>query len=298
MEGPDSRSVAGFVDRTRRRLSACRAGGDVVGVAGPEAEVGIRNLGPGFATWKVVDDGGATPTASSDRVFWLTAERPVTGEDVAEAVAFYRGLGRTRAFFVVHPDAWTDAVATEMLGAGLKPWPCVRYPMLMRETADRPGEVWRESAFAVRIVDAETRDLVAGDGATDWTLERVLESIGPWYGTQWLPLVRRVVVEGEAELHVAFEGSGGSERPVAIGGLVVDGEFGYVCFGATEEASRGRGAQTSLFRSRLASARRRGAIWCLGETNTVAEASLRNFLRCGFREVFDWRVWGWEEFPA
>lgn len=296
---PDSRLLAHFVDRTRRRLSACRAG---PAVAAPESEVGLRDLGPGFATWKVIDDGAATPTASSDRVFWLTPDRPITAADVREAIAFYRGvrggLGHARAFFIVHPEAWTDALGEEMLRAGLKPWPYVRYPLLMRPTADQPGEVWRESALTIRIVRHPTQTSTQADGQPAASLDRILDSIGPWYGSQWLPLVRRVVMEGSAELHVAFDGEGENARPVAIGGLVVDGDFGYVCFGSTQESSRCKGAQTSLFRSRLASARQQGAKWCLGETNTVAEASLRNFLRCGFTEVLDWRVWGWEEAAA
>lgn len=281
---PDAEQLARFLARTRRKLSACRAGN---GVGSPGAEVGIRDLGPGFVTWKVVDDGAATPTASSDRVFWLAPERAITGEDVREAVEFYRGLGRGRAFFVVAPWAWSDALGEEMLRAGMRPWPYVRYPVLVRETAERANERWRETPLDIRVVGN------AGAGGNE--IDRVLEAIAPWYGREWLPLVRRVVTEANAELHVAFDGEGADARPVAIGGIVIDGEWAYVCFGATEEASRGRGAQTALFRSRLASARARGVRWCVGETNTVAEQSLRNFLRCGFVEACEMVVWGWED---
>ena len=283
---PSTSELARFLARTRRKLSACRAAD---GVGAPGAEVGIRDLGPGFVTWKIVDDGASTPTASSDRVFWLAPERAITGEDVREAVQFYLGLGRGRAFFVVAPWAWSEGLGGEMLSAGMRPWPYVRYPVLMRETAERANEAWRETAFTVRIVGG------VGSGGDGGEIDRVLGAIGPWYGREWLPLVRRVVTEANAELHVAFDGEGLEARPVAIGGVVVDGEWAYVCFGATEEASRGRGAQTALFRSRLLSARARGARWCVGETNTVAEQSLRNFLRCGFVEVCEMVVWGWEE---
>lgn len=290
----DPAELERFLARTRRKLSACRAGPGVVGGA-PAAEVAIADLGPGFLTWKVIDDGAATPTASSDRVFWIAPGRAITGQDVRDAIAHYRALGRRRAFFVISPSACTDALMLDMTREGLKPWPQVRYPVLARPTADLDGEVWRESALHVRILRTSP------DGRGIDELDGVLASIGPWYGTEWLPLVRRVVVEVGAELHVAFDGDPDATpaaRPVSIGGLVVDGNWSYVCFGATEESSRGRGGQTSLFRSRLASAARLGATWCAGETNTMAAQSLKNFLRCGFTEAFQMQVWGWEEAGA
>jgi hypothetical protein len=217
--GCDPLDLERFLARTRRTLSACRAGPDVVG-GEADAEVAIRDLGPGFLTWKVIDDGAATPTASSDRVFWIAPGRAITVADVREAIAHYRALGRRRAFFFISPSACTDALMSDMTREGLKPWPEIRYPVLARPTADQSGEVWRESSLAVRILRASP------DGRGIDELDRVLASIGPWYGTRWLPLVRRVVVEVGAELHVAFDGdpdASPAARPVSIGGLVVDG---------------------------------------------------------------------------
>ncbi len=280
MLGPDARLMAGFLDRTRRRLSACRAG---EGVGAPGAEVGIRDMGPGFLTWRVVDDGSSTPTASSDRVFWIAPDRAVSGADLDEAIGYYRSLRRARAFFVLGPEAWSEELGAEMARRGMRPWTQVRYPALARETVERAGEEWGSTTLEPRIV--------TGDDPS--ALDRVLESIGPWYGREWLGLVRRVVVEAGAELHLAWDAA--LNRPVAIGGVVVEGDWSYVCFGATEESHRRRGGQTLLFRTRLVSASGRGARWCVGETNSMAEQSLRNFLRCGFAEAFEMRVWGWEE---
>lgn len=284
MEEADGVELARFVARTRRKLSASRVN------PGGENAVGMLDVGPGFAAWREVDDHADTPTASSDRVFWLDPARPIVLSDVLEAIALYRSLGRRRAFFTVHPEIWPTTLEAELAaaapGAGsFARWPHVRYNALARAVAERPGETWRESAFTIRV-------LTAGDAGE---LDRVLGEVAPWYGARWLPVLRRAVIDHGAELHVAFDGASPAAPPVSLGGLMADGEWAYVAFAATDPAHRGKGGQTSLFRSRLASARRRGAAWCVGETNTMAAQSLKNFLRCGFSEVVEWQVWGWEE---
>ena len=279
----DALELERFLARTRRKLSGCRAGD---GVGAPGAEVGIRDVGPGFLTWKVRDDGATTPTASSDRAFWLAPERAITGADIDEAIAFYASLGRARAFFVVGPRAWSEGLGVEMARRGMRAWAHVRYPALVRGVEVGAEEAWSRSAS-----ESTLRASIV-TGAEPEELARVLRLIEPWYGSDWLGLVRRVVVEVGAELHVAWDEALG--RPIAIGGVVIEGAWSYVCFGATEESQRRRGCQTLLFGSRLASARRQGAMWCAGETNTMAEQSLRNFLRCGFVEAMEMRVWGWE----
>lgn len=281
MDARISRELADFLARTRRTLALCRTG--LEGHA-----VRVRDLGPGFAAWCETDDGGATPTTSSDRVFWLSPGRAITREDIHGAIGHYRGLGRCRAFFTVHPECWSDALAPGFSDGRLTRWPDVRFHVLARETAERASETWRESDLTLRVLRAE--DIAAVDA--------VLGAIAPWYGELWLPVLRRAIVDHGAELHVAYARASGSSDgpiPVAIGGLMVDGGWCYIGFAATDPAHRGRGGQTILLRSRLASARARGAAWCVGETNSMAAQSLRNFTRCGFEPALEWGIWGWED---
>jgi GNAT superfamily N-acetyltransferase len=107
---------------------------------------------------------------------------------------------------------------------------------------------------------------------------------------------------GIAEFFGAFDGA----KPVGFAGLLMDREtlpdgrvsvHGYLGWTGTDPEHRGRGAQSALIAARLARAAALGAHWCVSETNTAADASLRNLLRAGFTPAAEWAVYRWDADP-
>lgn len=80
------------------------------------------------------------------------------------------------------------------------------------------------------------------------------------------------------------------DEPAAAAALFVDGEAGYLGFGATLPEHRGRGGQGALLAARIEHARAAGCRLLATETGELRDdrpsASHRNLLRAGFRERY------------
>jgi GNAT superfamily N-acetyltransferase len=117
--------------------------------------------------------------------------------------------------------------------------------------------------------DDFARVVVGGFDLPDWTL----------------PLPTNVVGRPGWSCHVAYDGG----RPVGAGALFVQDEVGWLGFGATLPAFRGRGAQSAILAARIEDARKQGCSTVVTETGELEEGrpsgSYRNILRAGFREA-------------
>lgn len=80
------------------------------------------------------------------------------------------------------------------------------------------------------------------------------------------------------------------DEPAGAAALYVSGDTGWLGFGSTLPAFRGRGSQSALFAARIKDASVRGARLVVTETGAAGEdgpgASYRNILRAGFEETY------------
>ena len=263
----DLLAYAGFIERTRRRMMACREG------------VVIHDVSGGWMSTHAESEDSEFVSTNSNRVHWLATPRAITAADVDAAIDTARGVGRRRLFFMLGRPAWDESVGAIFERLGAKECTDVEYPALARATGECGG--MRPTALTVRELSVQE---VAG----------VLGNLGLWYSESGKATALRLVRKGIARMHGAFDG----QKAVAVGFLVVGGEWAYLGAAGTDPAFRNRGAQTGLIASRLRRAAELGARWCACETNTAVRVSLNNLVRCGFEVVAQWRVYRWDERAA
>jgi hypothetical protein len=91
---------------------------------------------------------------------------------------------------------------------------------------------------------------------------------------------------GEFNCFVAYA----DDEPAAAGVLVVQGETGWLGFGATRPAFRRRGGQSAIFAARISHARELGVTELYTETGERVPGrpsnSYRNIMRAGFRPTY------------
>lgn len=260
---PDPRALARCCDRLYRVGAGHRAGASVVAV--PR---GWARLRPG-------GDGDEFASTAFNRVHWLTLDSPLTRDDVAGADAVLRACGVRRAFL------WLSAAGAaddgELRRAGAERVPFVRYVALARPAA---------AAVAPRPTALTVRTLTPDE------LPAILETVSGWYGKEGAPAAISMARAGVSEFHGAFAG----EKPVALSALLMDRAeaFGYLGWTGTDPAHRGQGAQSALIAARVTRAAALGARWCVSETNTAVDASLRNLVRLGFTPAAEWHVYRWQ----
>lgn len=263
MPEPDALEVAQHLDRMTRAVATARGG----------ANIPPRDLSVGWMTAEAVGDGGEYASNCQNRVQWVGTASPVPASAVAEAIEAMRGLGKTRAFFRVGPQAWDPKLHSALMAAGAIEVTWVRYPVVSREAGGAPAV---SSKFEVRVVSPSD---AAG----------AMHATAPWFSDAGIHTALDLVENGRAELHAAFDG----DRPASVALLMMDGAWGYLGFAGTDPDKRGRGGQSALIRSRVLRARELGASRCTSETVTAVETSLKNLLRLGFKEAFGIRVYAW-----
>jgi GNAT superfamily N-acetyltransferase len=148
----------------------------------------------------------------------------------------------------------------------------------------------RSDLHVVRVGPDRAEDfarvVVGGYGMPEWTA----------------PLAANIVGRAGWSCYVAYEG----EEPAGAGALFVDepsrgrvaglspatlptSKVGWLGFGATLPAFRGRGAQSAILAARIEDARKQGCTRVVTETGELEEgrpsSSYRNILRAGFREA-------------
>jgi GNAT superfamily N-acetyltransferase len=99
------------------------------------------------------------------------------------------------------------------------------------------------------------------------------------------PLAANVVGRPGWSCYVAYDG----DAPAGVGALFVHEGVGWLGFGATLPAFRGRGAQSALLAARIEDARVQGCRTVTTETGELDDdrpsSSYRNIVRAGFREA-------------
>lgn len=260
----DAIELARHIDRMSWVVATGRGGNNVP----------PRDMSVGWMSAEAIGDGGEFASNCQNRLQWVGVESPVPADAVGEAMAAMRGLGKRRVFFRIGPRAWDVRLHEALEAAGAREVSWVRYPVVWRAVGGAIGEAG--TAYALRVVEREDA-------------ERVLAATVPWFSDAGIQTALAIIRAGKAELHAAFDG----ERPVSVGLLMMDGEWGYLGFAGTAPEKRGRGGQSGLIRSRVVRARELGAKWCTSETVTAVETSLKNLERMGFVEGFSIRVYGW-----
>jgi GNAT superfamily N-acetyltransferase len=224
--------------------------------------------------------GGATLMKSElapdspmlNRVVGLGIEQPATEAIIDEISAAMDGV---RYFVAISPSARPAGVSEWLSARGFVPgWGWMQFT---RSVEDAPAA---ETNLRIELIGAErsadfARVLVHGfelpPALHDWA--RAVPAIPGW--SAWLAL------DGEIA--------------VGSGALFVDGELGYLGFGATLESHRGRGSQTAMLAARIRHAAALGCRVVITETGEKLpdrpSKSYRNIVRAGFREEFVVRNW-------
>jgi GNAT superfamily N-acetyltransferase len=110
--------------------------------------------------------------------------------------------------------------------------------------------------------------------------------VGGYELPEWtMPLATNVVGRPGWSCYAAYEG----EEPAGAGALFVQEDVGWLGFGATLPAFRGRGAQSAILAARIEDARQQQCSLVVTETGELEadrpSSSYRNILRAGFREA-------------
>jgi len=262
--------LADHIDRVRRLAAPCR-----VGLVTRELPGGWLSARPGYPV-------GEYPSSSLFRVYWLTQRGKLTSDQIAAAIAGFRGLDCERFFAWLAPWAWDESVEAVLHAAGFRHFHWIQYIAFARESGDTPP---------AKPIEFTTRRIGPSEA------ESFFPRIASWYGDDSAQFAARMVADGLEEAFGAFLG----ENPVGVGLLTMDKTapgWGYLGAAATDPVFRGRGAQTALIGARTRRVAELGARWCTVETNTSVDISLRNLQRCGFVPRISWRVYQWNLKPA
>jgi hypothetical protein len=210
---------------------------------------------------------GAPDSAMVNRVVGLGLDRPATETAVDEILAAMRGV---RCFVAVSPHAEPEALEGWLSQRGLQ-----------------RGWGWMQFSRGVdQLPHVETDLRIARIGpelGADFARVVVRAFELPETLTAWF--TRVPAIDGWS-VWLAFDG----DQAVASGSLFVDGEVGYLGFGATFKSHRGRGGQGALLAARIRGAAELGCRHVVTETGERLpdrpSNSYRNILRAGFQEQF------------
>lgn len=260
----DPRGLARHLDRIRRLHFACREGVSLV----PLSRGGWLSAAPNAPRIEFA-------SMSASRVYWIAIDEPVSQAQIDEAAAAVRGSGCSLVHIWLAPWAWNPAVETALTRAGATRIPHVDYIALARAA---------DAASPAPNTPIDLRPVEPQDAPS------VMSAVAPWFSTDGADRVLRSILLAGNELHAAFDGP----KPVAVGLLAIDADWGYLNAAGTDPAYRNRGLQTALIHARLRGSALRGAKTCSCETNTAVPTSLRNLRRCGFQDIIRWRVYAWD----
>lgn len=216
---------------------------------------------------------GAPQIASPafNRVFIGGEDVAPRAMDLALVLDRLRDLGVAQPMVHVHPAQLSDEIESVLAAQGFQPYRR-HWVRLLAEPRDRVS--WTPHDLRVRPV--EPRDIPE-------VTELLLSCFGLHLDARRLivPMLRRPGWHG----YVVCE----RDRVVAAGTLLVRGETGYLCFGATHPEHRGRGAQSALIDKRLRVGFALGCRRIYAETGEAIEGepnpSLNNMLRSGMRSI-------------
>lgn len=263
---PDPITIGRHVDRASRRASECRGGCVVV------------DLSRGWCRLRPGDEGDFASNAKN-RVHWFSLDTPLARADAQEMAAAVRAQGASGAYAWVSPAGRAGDGEAELERIGADRVRGVTYLALARR--------------AELVSQASESDLVVRRLRVD-EITGAMESVGAGASAEGIAAARRMAELGWAEIFGAFDGP----QAVATAALIKDAEdsrLAYLGWAGTNEKHRHRGAQGALIAARVSRAAELGASWCVSETNTAADVSLRNLVRASFTPMVEWSVYRWRD---
>jgi hypothetical protein len=204
-----------------------------------------------------------------NQVVGLGLDGTATDDDLDEIERFYARLGAVY-FVAVTPGPAAGALTRRLAERGFEEdYAWVKF----RRGVEAPPPA--RTDLRVELIGPELADAFGAVEAGTFPL--------PDGSAGWL-----AVLVGRPGWHcfLALDG----DEPAAAGALYVEGDQGWVAFGATLEAHRGRGAQTAILAARIRHAAAIGCTALVVETGEASEGraanSYRNILRAGFVEAY------------
>ncbi|WP_088347717.1 MULTISPECIES: hypothetical protein [Rhodomicrobium] len=215
------------------------------------------------------------PVSVFNRAIGLGAGQAATQDALLAAIAWMRSHGAPASVLQIAPVAMPPELQSWIAAAGLKPqgtgW----------------AKLWRRSStvaehgLATSLTVREIGEAHAADfGAV------VAGGFGmPAMSAGWFA---GVIGKPGFKSYLAYDG----ETPVASGVLYVEGDWGWIGFGATLADARRRGAQNALLARRIRDGLAMGARTLVAETGQPAPGeedrhpSYRNLRRAGFETAY------------
>ena len=251
------------VERAALEDLTAAAAGDLVGELGAAS----GPIGSAF-----VATFGALPESSvvANRVIGLGLSAPATEEELDRIVERYATAGVGRYFVHLHPDAAPAEIEAWLGDRGLAP---ARAWMKFRRGREMPPAV---------ATDLEIRPAGPGDAAAFGRIEADAFDVG----TIAAPWLARLV--GRPDWHIYMSFADG--EPAGAGALFVRDGVGWLDWGATAPAFRGRRGQSALLRRRIVDALDLGCRLLATETGEEVpgepQISYHNILKMGFAPAY------------
>ncbi|MCZ7566201.1 MAG: GNAT family N-acetyltransferase [Burkholderiales bacterium] len=240
--------------------------------AAPEALHAALGLACETTGTALVSVAGALPPSAIvvNRTIGLGVAAPARPDTADAIVERYRRAGVRRYFVHVHPACAPPELRAWLLARGLEP---VRGWMKFTRGREAPPAV--TSTVATRRARAEEMAAFARIAAAAFDLGEA--------SVPWLACLDRA---RDWHAYVAVS----DDEVVGTGGLFVRDGIGWLDFGATAPAHRGRGAQSAILRQRILDALDLG---CRVIATATGEAvpgdpqhSYNNIRKMGFREAY------------
>jgi hypothetical protein len=155
----------------------------------------------------------------------------------------------------------------------------------LRERGFAAGYPWHKFERGVQPAEARTALSVEAPRRPEDFGDTFAAGYGlPASAAAW---VTRVVARKGWHCFVAYDG----DEPAGVGALFIDGDAGWLGFGATRPAKRGRGAQNAVLAARVNRGAELGLRKLVTETGAPREdgpgPSYRNILRAGFEFAYE-----------
>jgi hypothetical protein len=213
-----------------------------------------------------------------NRVMGLGVKERATEGNVDQILDLFRAFRVKRFSFHHSPGAHSNLIARWLKERGFEFHH--RYSKLIRDTSPLQATPTTLRVMRIGKSDAEAFATVSG-GVFAWPSDTI-----PW-------IAAAVGVPGFSHF-LAYDG----DRAVATGLLYVDGEVGWLGWGATLTPYRRRGAHAALIAARLKRAAELGAKWVTCATMEPQRGrpsgSYRGLLRQGFQQAYLRPIWVWE----
>ena len=228
--------------------------------------LGLRWEELGTAVVSLAPNGG---DILLNRTLGLGLARAATRKQIQAIHELYQGVGTPRYFIHLHPDAQPRE---------LEQW--------LHET-HQPARGWMKFQRGMAPPPALDTGLQVrpahGDDAI--TFARIAAE-GFGLGRPMIPWIAALADMPGWHLYLSWEG----DEPLGTGAMFVQDGIGYLDWGATREAKRGRGSQRALLAHRI---REAGRLECRQLVSMTGEAapgdpqhSYRNLLWAGFKEHY------------